>query len=114
MRSASIRVALGSAESADPSRADGAGRIAPTRFACDHRGVNQLAALPAKSSALGMGTTFILFSMAFVVIFVALVLIGEARNKNKAPQEPIRVPVLRAKDAERERRAREKGIFREE
>ncbi|WP_170143994.1 hypothetical protein [Calidifontibacter indicus] len=49
--------------------------------------------------------------MGFVVIFVAMVMIGEQRNKNKPRQEPIRTPVLRAKDAERERRAREQGKF---
>ncbi|WP_431844029.1 hypothetical protein [Calidifontibacter indicus] len=73
--------------------------------------MNQLAALTTKTSALGMGTTFILFSMGFVVLFVAMVMIGEQRNKNKPKKPPIRTPVLRAADAERERRAREQGKF---
>ena len=129
MRSASIRGDPTSTESARPDGrrtprrpwADPAptpprlaatvGTVAATASACDHRRVNQLAALATKTSALGMGTTFILFSMGFVVIFVAMVMIGEQRNKNKPRQEPIRTPVLRAKDAERERRAREQGKF---
>lgn len=68
--------------------------------------MNQLAALPVKSSALGMGPAFILISMSFVIIFVVMVMVGAARSKNKPPAEPIRTGVLRDKDAERARRAR--------
>lgn len=55
-----------------------------------------------------MGTSFILITMGFVVLFIAMVIIGEMRNKNKQRPEPIRTPVLRAKDAERERRSQER------
>ncbi|MCG8656383.1 MULTISPECIES: hypothetical protein [Yimella] len=66
--------------------------------------MNELAMLPAKSEALGMGPTFIMFSMGFVAIFVIMVMIGERRNRNKPRQEPIRKPVLVQKDEERKRR----------
>ena len=54
--------------------------------------------LPAKSSSIGMGTAFVLVTMIFVVLFVAMVLFGEWRNKNKAREEPIREGVLRRRD----------------
>lgn len=50
-----------------------------------------------------MGTTFIFITMFFVVAFLAMVVIGEVRNKKK-PRKKQEFPVLVAQDRERARR----------
>ncbi|GAB3587877.1 hypothetical protein [Calidifontibacter terrae] len=60
-----------------------------------------------KSAALGMGPTFILLCVGFIVLFVGLVMLGEMRGRNRPPAEPFDTPVLlRNEQKKAEKKAR--------
>lgn len=63
----------------------------------------------ASGTAFGMGKAFILLTMGFIALFVIMVMVGEMRNRNKPPEEPLRVPVLRQEHKTRKERRAEKA-----
>ncbi len=56
--------------------------------------MNAFSTVAVKTAALGMGPTFILISMGFVVLFIGLVMLGEMRGRKRPPAQPFDVPVL--------------------
>lgn len=75
--------------------------------------MNAFSAVVVKAAAMGMGPTFILISMGFVVLFIGLVMLGEMRGRKRPPTQPFDTPVLlrteQEKAAKKARRRRRDG-----